>query len=64
MYWSGTMENPPVLSRIDEDQKTIWGIVFLRRGTEFTSKAILKWANENKVKWHYCPSSNDMEQPR
>tara|TARA_R110002124_G_scaffold283908_1_gene460478 strand:+ start:1161 stop:1727 length:567 start_codon:yes stop_codon:yes gene_type:complete len=22
-------------------------------GTEFTSKAILKWANDNKVKWHY-----------
>ncbi|WP_372993996.1 IS3 family transposase, partial [Sulfitobacter sp.] len=22
-------------------------------GTEFTSRAILKWANENDVKWHY-----------
>ena len=22
-------------------------------GTEFTSKAILKWANENRVEWHY-----------
>ncbi|MDS0927669.1 integrase core domain-containing protein, partial [Rhodobacter capsulatus] len=22
-------------------------------GTEFTSKAILKWANVNKVEWHY-----------
>jgi putative transposase len=22
-------------------------------GTEFTSKAILKWANANKVDWHY-----------
>jgi transposase InsO family protein len=22
-------------------------------GTEFTSKAILKWANENSVEWHY-----------
>jgi len=22
-------------------------------GTEFTSKAILKWANDNKVDWHY-----------
>lgn len=22
-------------------------------GTEFTSKAILKWANDNKVEWHY-----------
>jgi putative transposase len=24
-----------------------------RGGTEFTSKAILKWANDNKVEWHY-----------
>lgn len=23
-------------------------------GTEFTSKAILKWANENGVEWHYA----------
>lgn len=22
-------------------------------GTEFTSRAILKWANENDVEWHY-----------
>lgn len=22
-------------------------------GTEFTRKAILKWANDNKVEWHY-----------
>ena len=22
-------------------------------GTEFTSKAILKWANENGIEWHY-----------
>ena len=22
-------------------------------GTEFTSKAILKWANENAIEWHY-----------
>ena len=22
-------------------------------GTEFTSRAILKWANENDVDWHY-----------
>jgi putative transposase len=22
-------------------------------GTEFTSKAILKWANDNGVEWHY-----------
>ncbi len=22
-------------------------------GTEFTSRAILKWASENKVEWHY-----------
>jgi len=23
------------------------------RGTEFTSRAILKWASENRVEWHY-----------
>ncbi|SNR90804.1 Integrase core domain-containing protein, partial [Puniceibacterium sediminis] len=23
------------------------------KGTEFTSKATLKWANDNKVEWHY-----------
>jgi putative transposase len=30
-------------------------------GTEFTSKAILKWANENGVEWHYelCPKVGD-----
>jgi len=22
-------------------------------GTEFTSRAVLKWASENKVEWHY-----------
>ena len=27
-------------------------------GTEFTSKAILKWANENGVEWHYIESFN------
>jgi len=26
-------------------------------GTEFTSKAILKWANDNKVEWHYIVSA-------
>jgi len=38
---------------IDEDQETIRGIVSPRRGTEFTSRAILKWADENEVPWHY-----------
>ena len=53
MPWSGSMANRPVVSVIDEDQKTIRGIVFLRRGTGFTSKAILKWANDNGVEWHH-----------
>ena len=26
--------------------------IFSDNGTEFTSKAILKWANENGVEWH------------
>jgi putative transposase len=51
------------LSAIDEDQQTIRGIVCLRRGTEFTnteftsteftSSAILKWAGDTGVAWHY-----------
>ena len=41
------------MSAIDEDQKTIRGIVFPRRGTEFTSTAILKWAGDTGVAWHY-----------
>lgn len=53
MRWSGSTASRPVSSVIDEDQKTIRGIVFPRRGTEFTSKTILKWANENGVEWHY-----------
>lgn len=53
MRWSGSTASRPVSSVIDEDQKTIRGIVFPRRGTEFTSKAILKWANEAGVEWHY-----------
>jgi transposase InsO family protein len=41
------------LSAIDEDQKTTRGIVFLRRGTEFTSNAILKFVDDRKINWHY-----------
>ena len=29
------------------------GCIVSDNGTEFTSKAILKWANENGVEWHY-----------
>ncbi len=29
------------------------GSIVSDNGTEFTSKAILKWANENGVEWHY-----------
>ena len=32
-------------------------------GTEFTSKAILKWANDNKVEWHYIESFNGSLRP-
>ena len=31
----------------------IRGIFFLRRGTEFTSNAILAFADKRKVDWHY-----------
>lgn len=30
-------------------------------GTEFTSKAILKWANDNKVEWHYIDPGNPQQ---
>jgi len=34
--------------------KTSQSVTFRRcYGTEFTSRAILKWANENDVEWHY-----------
>ena len=31
----------------------IRGIIFLRRGTEFTSNAILAFADKRKLDWHY-----------
>ena len=31
----------------------IRGIIFLRRGTEFTSNAILTFVDKRKVDWHY-----------
>ncbi len=30
-------------------------------GTEFTSKAILKWANDNGVEWHYIDSGKPQQ---
>lgn len=30
-------------------------------GTEFTSKAILKWANDNKVEWHHIGPGNPQQ---
>ena len=33
-------------------------------GTEFTSKAILKWANENGVEWHYIDPGADSDGSR
>ncbi|TRW89786.1 transposase family protein, partial [Paracoccus sp. M683] len=29
------------------------GCIVSDNGTEFTSRAILKWADENEVPWHY-----------
>lgn len=42
-------------SAIDEDQKTIREIAFPRRGTAFTSNAILKFVDDRKLDWHYTP---------
>lgn len=30
-------------------------------GTEFTSNAILSWANENKIDWHYIAPGKPMQ---
>lgn len=49
------------MSGIDEDQKTIRGIVFPRRGTELTSNAILRWCAEHKVEWHYIVPGKPMQ---
>jgi putative transposase len=43
------------------------GFIVSDNGTEFTSKAILKWANENAVEWHYLdpgkPQQNGFIEP-
>ena len=31
---------------------------------EFTSKAILKWVNENGVEWHYIDPGKPQQNPR
>jgi transposase InsO family protein len=31
------------------------GSIVSDNGTEFTSKALLKWAKDNDVEWHYEP---------
>ena len=58
--------NTTALSAIDEDQQTIRGVVCLRRGTEFTSTAILKWASDTGVAWHYIDAgqSSGKQSPR
>lgn len=34
-------------------------------GTEFTSRAILRWASENRVEWHYIdPGKRDYQEFR
>ncbi len=41
---------------------TFNGVLFpICYGTEFTSKAILKWANDNKVEWHYIDRSKPQQ---
>ncbi len=53
MRWCGSTQSLLASSAVDEDQETIRGIVSPRRGTEFTSRAILRWADQNAVPWHY-----------
>jgi putative transposase len=37
------------------------GMIVSDHGTEFTSNAILSWANENKVEWHYIAPGKPMQ---
>ena len=37
------------------------GMIVSDHGTEFTSNAILSWANENKIDWHYIASGKPMQ---
>jgi transposase InsO family protein len=37
------------------------GMIVSDNGTEFTSNAILSWANENKIDWHYVASGKPMQ---
>jgi putative transposase len=42
-------------TRVGCTGQNLWKTAYIvsDNGTEFTSKAILKWANDNKVEWHY-----------
>jgi len=46
-----------------EENKSIRGIDLPRRGTELTGLAILRWAQDRKIEWHYIapgkPQQND-----
>jgi len=37
------------------------GMIVSDHGTEFTSNAILSWANENKIDWHYIAPGKPMQ---
>ena len=39
----------------------IRGMIFLRRGTEFTSNAILAFAEKRKLDWHYIAPGKPMQ---
>ena len=53
MRLSGSMANRPTLSVTTIARQAICKANLPRGGTEFTSRAILKWANDNGVDWHY-----------
>ncbi len=37
------------------------GMIVSDHGTEFTSNAVLSWANENRVEWHYIAPGKPMQ---
>ena len=51
MLLSESMDQITDTQKIGHSRKP--GCIVSDNGTEFTSKAILKWANENGVEWHY-----------
>jgi len=51
--WCGSTESPLVLSATTVAPQAICKANLPRGGTEFTSRAILRWADQNAIPWHY-----------